>query len=496
MAKKKATKKLFVLLGRLSKKEVQEFDSYLRSGLAKAQPRDLHAWEKLYQELQKQKLWEADALEKNVGNLAPENRRVRSSLILDLQNFMVYLRFRTQTGLQHLLLLQTMKHPETEKFVEAIFKKTDQQLGKKSIASLQLSHAIQDEMIAFNAHNSDRTPLESLTFAQHTFDAYFIGQKLKYSCAIINQRRILVNAAPNLELPLLKGLILYLEQLENEGRQGEYDPLIWMYLEVYRLLTQTDDIAEMALQRLLNLLDQHQNEYQEEELYDLYTFALNYCIRMINQKASRDHFLICKSIYEHLLESRLIMDSEGQFPVFHFKNITVLMARQGEFDWVSQFISRYAPMIAPDAYKVAHKFALGLLAFYKEDFSTSFQYFEQVLSDSGDIFLGLDARIYHLRTHYMRRKEDSTWFGSLEHSIAAFRMALGRRSEKIAATHKENYGNFARELNVLARHSAQPTAPDVTALERARQELDSKDNVADKTWLLEQYDLLIEKARG
>lgn len=491
-----ATKKLFVLLGRLSKKQVQVFDTYLRSGLEKAQPRDISAWDELYQQARSQRSLDAVTWEKAAAGLAPMDRRIRSSLIQYLQNFMVYLRFRSHTGLQHLLLLQEMNQEGTEKYVEGVFKKTAAQIGPQSIAALQLTHAVHDEMMAFDAKNPDRQPFENLPHTLQQFDGYYIAQKLKYSCALINQGRILSSQDDAQELPLLKAILLHLQHLEDAGEEATYDPLIWMYRAIYRMLTLEGPPAEAALAKLLELLEQNQSAYHPEELSDLYTFALNYCVRMINKKASREHVLICKSIYEHLLESRLIMDADGKFPIFHFKNIIVLMARQGEFEWVAQFIEKYAPLIAPEGYKVAHKFGLGLLAFFKGDYSTSFQYFDQVLAASGDIFLGLDARIYHLRTHYLRRDRDPGWADSLEHSIAAFRMALVRRSNKIAAFHKENYGNFARELNALARFSAQVPFPDLSTLQEAREELDSRDNVADKTWLLEQFDFLIKKAQG
>jgi len=492
-----AQKKLFLLLGELDGKDLKQFNQFLQSGLERVQPRELNAWNTLYQ-LIEEAGFSAQIDWVGLEEKGPKmDRRVESQLSQLLQNYIEYQQFRSSRGLRHLVRLQAFNRDHLKKFFDQLFKKSDKELGKKNSRTLLLLHAMQEEQAIFQSRKTGRQPRESLERINASFDNYFLAQKLKYACALLTQKDIFANREQNPYFPLIDTIVAYLTEIEDTDPAREYDPLVWMFLQVYRLLKGLPEETDRAMDRLIELLDQHSDDYTLDEVRDLNQHVINYCIRNILTYNSQHHIAVLANRYHVLLEKGLLLNQEGKLSPNHFKNISMIMARNREAEWLDQFIEGYSGRLTGPKDTGAPEFGRGILKFFQGDYKTSRKYFEDVLTHHEDVFFGLDARVYITRTIFYERKTNPDWWIELDKFLASFRMAMRRRRDLISEFHINNYLEYIRALTQMSRLVEVPVKKEQwKGLKELKEELKGRENVGGKVWLMEQLEILMEENRA
>ena len=160
-------------------------------------------------------------------------------------------------------------------------------------------------------------------------DYFYFAEKLRVLCSILS-RQYLVKS--ELELPFFDELI---KHLENE--KFDHIPVITIYYQIY--LTQIDSDNEEHYFKLKELLNKYYKLFPQDQAYDMYIFAMNYCIRRLNKgkpNSLNELFLL----YKELLPKKLIL-VDGELSPWYFKNIVVTGLRLKEYEWVEDFINRY-----------------------------------------------------------------------------------------------------------------------------------------------------------
>jgi tetratricopeptide (TPR) repeat protein len=210
---------------------------------------------------------------------------------------------------------------------------------------------------------------------------------------------------------------------------------------------------------------------------DLYTGAINHCIRRINA-GEADFATMMLALYQEM-DRRDLLLLHGRIPATQFKNMVGLALRFQEFAWAQMVIDRYGRLLDQDPHGNAEAFNQGMLHFTKGDFEAAERCFNLVLRHFDDIFFGLDARSFLLRVYC----ETDNWTG-LESLAESFKMYL-KRNKRIPKAHRESYLHTARFFGKLSKLETW----------RSKDFLKLRDEVArtafaatSKQWLLQKID--------
>lgn len=490
--------KLYSLLQTLSARELKELDTFLRSGLYKVPPRVLEAWKStaspvLDKSRPAQKDWQM--LQENDEAM---DRKVRSELLGSIVDYLTFSAFRKEKGISDSLLAKAINDRSLDEFFPSTIHKLLDAQQRKSPEDWHGQLRLQEERMVFESRQPSRAPIEALPEIHATLDEYFILKKLKYICASFNQGKIISQSGLT-GITWVQIIRSYFTLLEQQEQHRKLDPLTWMYFFALQILDDSVSKKEQEayLHKLLGILRQNRASYDQDEVLDLYLHCQNYCIRQINLYDSSQHTGILAETYTALLDAGVILNAEGRLSPLHFKNIAITMTRKGAFDWVDDFVARYADDLDRDPKGLGRLFAEGLLSYYKGDLSRAYARFDRVIGESEDVFFGLDSRIYQLKIDFERRAEDAHFFANFSNAERAYRLALKRRKPLLSPGHFKNYLLFGKLYLQLSKAAAEaPGQKRDRLLQQLRQRLEEEQAVVNQHWFEAMLKALHSESRG
>lgn len=304
-----------------------------------------------------------------------------------------------------------------------------------------------------------RAKNEDLQKLSDDLDSFYIIQKLKHACNILSYKNIFRFEQDTLLMHETMALIEKKNLLSN--------PLVNLLYQNYLCLNEPDN--ESYFVKLKVLLLKNSPRIDIKELRDIFTLAINYCIKRLNTGGQKYYNEVFE-IYEAGLE-RGVFEERGQLSPFTYKNISAIAIGLKKYSWVATFLNEYKSKLDPDiregffAYCTArYLFAIGKFA----EVSTLLQEVE-----IKEQFTDLDARVLLIKTYY-----ELDEFGLLDYSIGNMKQQLKRK--KLQSYHQTVYGNFVSNISKLVH--LRPY--DKKARSAFRQKLTATNAVAEKEWLL------------
>lgn len=295
-------------------------------------------------------------------------------------------------------------------------------------------------------------------------DLRFLAQKLKNGCALLAHQAVYNK---EYDFGLLDLIIPYIEAhptlLEN--------PAIAIYYYYYLAVTTSPDLEEDYFQSFKMVFLNSTHSFEQHELEDIYTLALNYCVKKVNVGALEyQHELF--EIYELGLQLGILLNN-GILNQFKFLNIAKLALRLEKIEWTKNFIETYKSKVTAQ-YQDSYVHAVySMLYFAQGKYQETLLRLQQV--DYKDLFITLDAKVMQTKIYYQLDEYDA-----LESSINSFKVFLRRK--EIMAYHQEIYKNFTRYLQKLINLPLS----DKAAKKKLYHEIEQTPKLPEKKWLLEQ----------
>ncbi|CAA6815918.1 MAG: Unknown protein [uncultured Aureispira sp.] len=341
--------------------------------------------------------------------------------------------------------------------------------GKKALAlQVDKTHAYyykkyQLEQEHFEqAASQSRMRATNLQAIVNSFSIAFVIETLRYACTAISHKNLY---ATNYNIPLL-------DEILDLAKQSPYLDIaaIQLYYQAYMALTIPKDSIHFELLKR-NLLKQ-EGLLPTKERKDLYTLAINYCIRRINSDESQKFIREVFELYKQGLKNKALLDN-GILSRFTYKNIASAGLRLHEYDWIANYISSYAVYVEADYRESYQHYNTSKLYFAKEDYDQAMQRLIQVEYD--DLFLNLDAKTMLMKIYYETQSYDA-----LDAFFHSFTIYLQRK--EIMGYHRENYLNIIRLTKKLLE--LPPRNP--KAQQQLQDNIDSMQPLTERAWLLEQ----------
>lgn len=299
----------------------------------------------------------------------------------------------------------------------------------------------------------------SLKIATDNLDLFYLVNKLKYSCEMLNRQKLFTT---KYNLTLTNILHNYLEE-----QNLEKEPIIAIYSQIFQLSAREDTGENFEI--LKGLIEKYNSIIPPTEKQHIYSYAINYCGRQIKYNHNIRYYANeCLNLYLEGIKQEFFFVS-GYLSPWNFKNVVKLGFNLKKYDWTEQFIQDYYKKLAPEFQDDALHYNLADLAYRKENYKEA-QY-HLLLVEYSDVFYTLGAKTMLLKIYYENDEIESMF--SL---IASFSIYI-RRNKKISNNFRETYLNFTMLLHQIVR-ATKDKIPKVI------EKINQTELVTNRNWLL------------
>jgi len=291
-----------------------------------------------------------------------------------------------------------------------------------------------------------------------SLDLYYLANKLKYSCHLLNNRKIF----PKGRNPYLPKEILAL--LSNNDFSPY--PAIHIYFTLYKLVTEE---KENDFNEIKELLINYQDFFETEELKEIYYFVINYCVHQLIKNNKTSYYLQeLYDIYQEGIDTELLLE-DGFLSPWTYKNVIKIGFRLKKFQETEQFIKQKKEQLKPEFQSDAYNYNLAELFYRKREYDDAFSHLNNV--NYSDIYYILDSKKLLCKIYFETEEDEA-----LDSLLLSFQTYL-KRNKIISDENRKSYLNFTKLLLKITKDDFKKTDFSKT--------IENTNPLTDKNWLLE-----------
>lgn len=463
--------KLLQMLRTFNRIELNQLHTYLQSPFFNTNQNVLHLFQLLAAEYP---TYAATALHKDhlFEQLFPKQkfsdtkmRLLMSKLTKLVEGFLVQQQFKEQTQEQDYLLLTAYGERHLDKLFNSQLQKAQkklQQLPAQDVQFYYQQYLLEEASFQFDVFTKSRPVRTSLQAVLDNFDTYYIANKLRYYCAILNRQNILA----------VKHQLFLFEEIITQLKDSDYlkIPIIQFYYQALLLFLEEKEEAHFT--PFKQWLAAKQIPLTEFDLRQLYGFALNYCSRKIKVGDMR-YYPQLFDLYQLMLNKQLLVVGQYISPN-HYTNIVKIGLISDKMDWVRQFIKDYASKLRPNVAKGVVDYNWVVVAFFNGEYEQVIQQCLFNIALIKDPFALISYKKLLLQSYY--ELNDT---GNLDTLAVSFKMLL-KRNKKISPFNQIAYRHFINYTMGLY-NIKQNWKVDLPTWEQKIQEAEQ---LVDKWWLM------------
>ncbi len=363
-------------------------------------------------------------------------RKEISSLLKLLKQFLAQREFDQHEMTPQVYVLRGLQSNEVDHIFQLEHSRVNKSIEKSEMQSPEMylyQYHIAAEADLYFERQQKRGFDEALQIKNDNLDLFYLSAKLKETCEMMNRRNIIQS---DYTVSFLEEL---LKQLKRDQHPFLNEPYIQAYLAVYDTLLDRDD--ETNYKHLLDVLDLHSQRFPLDEAVGMYSYAMNYCVRKINQGAA-GYLAELFELYKILL-SKDLMYEKGYLSLLDYKNIVTVGNRLGEFEWVYSFLHKYKSELKPEERDNAFNYNLAAYYYAVKQYDDAIQLLSTV--DFSDIYFEISGKYILLKTYY-----DTEEFEPLDYLIKSFKIFI-QRNKTIAQDYKKGIDNFLNMLKQIVK---------------------------------------------
>lgn len=400
-----------------------------------------------------------------------------SDLLKQLYRYLSYLQLEAQPVLEKNLLLEALLERELTKHLDGVSKQVQTLQERGPERSFQFYHhwyqyfEYMDQAFLMQQARGYDVHLQSL---DDHFNRYFWINKLRIACGMLSRNTVIKAAY---ECRFLAPVEAHLDQ---HPELLDQEPALAIYYNALQLLEKgMSPAAEQSYRELKECLQQHANCLPAQELYSVYNYALNYCIRQINSGNSQ-YYPEILDLYKALL-GRGILLLHNHLNQWTYKNIVTAGIRSQEFEWTQAFIQDYQEYLSPEEKEHAVAYNRAMLFQAQGAYREALQQLQSI--EFSYPFYHAGAKTIQLQIYY-DLGETEAFFALAE----AFHKYI-YRNRSLSDYHKQSNLHFLKlsrkiyELQLSAIHRSKPQLQQRWAA--LQQQLEELAPIANKSWLEE-----------
>ena len=391
-------------------------------------------------------------------------RRINSDLLKLLEGYLSYKEYSENEVISSLSLLKSVQKRGINKLVKSSLKQASQALKKHPFRNGEFYHneyLLELEYAQTANAQFQRNEQINLDKIADNLDYFFISEKLKYYCELINSKGVFE----------IEYEMLFSTEILNHLKKHPYEdiPVISIYHKIYLSLKEPD--VQSHYGELCQLLQEHSHKFPIDEARLMYGFAQNYCIKKINSGKAEFLEELFK-LYQVVIEKKIIFVNNTLSP-WDYKNIVTVGIRIKRFVWIEKFIHQYKNILPDEFRDTAYSYNLSKVYFSKNEFGKVIKLLQSI--DYQDIFYLLDSKATLLKSFYELKE-----FETLSRLLDSFKILLNRK-KNISKNYRINYLNLIKHAQKLVDIQNGKTKK----LAILKEDIADDTNVADLGWLKE-----------
>jgi hypothetical protein len=307
-----------------------------------------------------------------------------------------------------------------EKEIEVAFEKNKAQPYRNADFYLNEYKATLEKVVHISlARRKGEIPYNDLA---NSLEEFFKAELLRLGSATLSYKSV---SKRTYQLPLLDEIIVTFEEkfkkIYSDFKKSdiEYNSNVVntegvasrIYFNTYQTL-KTDN--PLYFNDLKILLKTHWSNFSEIERSEIYIYAINFCIKKINNHESQylsEYF----DLMQAGLENRALFEN-GILTKFTFKNAVTAGLKLSKWEWVKNFIGTYKQHLHPKERQLVYNYNLAVYYFRTGDYTAAMPLLRY--ADFADVHADLDARCMLLQIYYETYAHDA--LSSLLDSFSAF----------------------------------------------------------------------------
>lgn len=357
---------------------------------------------------------------------------ITSYLTRLLERFLAQERWEEHPILRQEQLVFALRERQASKEHQRAYNKWQKMLPEdESISYYDLHYQFEAEGMHTQILQRKRKSAPHLRKTIQAFDNYYLVNRLRYACALLNRKDVLADQS---ELDWARQ---FHSLLGNKTQSSSFSlPLI--YHQLFSLLDDEDETVFADIQRQL---EQHKHRIEAVSLREIYAHLVNFGIKQLN-KGNTIYQARLFSLFQDQLSQSLILEA-GQISPADYKNIVSLALRNAAFEWTQAFIEDYKNKLPSAQRDAAYRYQLANLHFHQGEYSACLRLLRT--HEFEDTFYQLGAKTIILKVYF-----ETADFEAFYYAAAAFESYLNR-NRKIPAYQKELYYNLIRFSKRLAK---------------------------------------------
>lgn len=409
-------------------------------------------------------------------------RQEMTSLAQSVENYIIQKQFNFKDINKQLMLLEyyasnnlihhdfsTLFSSVEKKVVEADFKGNEWHYNKFLLERCKAKYL-----------GNDNDKKNILKIVGH-LDQYYFFSKIGYACIIANHPHLRQS-----ELPFLREIIAHL----NEPNQiTQQNPFLKIYIIALQLLQ--GQTSQVSFENYIFLLNKYIDKFPVIDQKSLYSYGLNYIIRIINtncEEVQKNKFMLYQ-LYKKVGLKKGLIYINGKITPIDIRNITILILNlkntnnQFPTTWKEQelqeLLETHKDKIAEPCAEGAYQFNYARLLFLQ-------QHYEQAFN------LLLDAEIPPIVNYVLDKRRliikclyELNNIDDLDREVNSFEQALRRQSvERVAISERRQAQNlhFVSFVNRI-KHAS--TYKNDKRIQKIQADLEATTTIVDKKWLVE-----------
>ena len=306
-----------------------------------------------------------------------------------------------------------------------------------------------------------RTGELPLQVISNSLDTLYLAQKLRHACTQLSHQAVFKT---KYDFGLLPNVIAEVEK-------GDYlkEAAVALYYYCYRFMT--EQYSHEFFQKFRSVLKQNGHLFPASELKTLYLFAINFCIRKLNEG---DEPFIQEGweLYQEGLEQGFLLE-HGRLSGFTFNNVAAFGIKLKAFAAVEAFIKKYQSSLEPTQQESFVHFNLARLEYTRQNHDLALRLLQT--ADFKDLVNNLIAKTLLMKIYYELEEYDL-----LDSHLDSLRGFIRRR--EVSDYHRQNYNNIISMVKKLMSLPPRNQAAKVAL----RKEIEQVKVLTEREWLLEQ----------
>ena len=335
---------------------------------------------------------------------------------------------------KQLALQRVLYKRKLEQYIPKILEKSTVALGDYPFRDANFLHELfrlEELRSEYSMSQNNRSSSFTYETAMESLDHFYLLQKLKYLCVILNQQQV---SSSSRDIQMLDEILGFCE-----GRDLSHIPGVQMYYLALMMFYSED--GEKYFSQLRDTLPRHADIFQKEDQTNLYTYLINYC-NLLYKRGNMDYMRQMFVLFKQMLARDLLFTSSLAASIY-YKNLVTVGLKVKEYEWTEKFIREHRDKIDAKYRKGVYSYNMANLYFTTKEYSRSLKFLQQV--SFIDPYFRMNYDLLLLKTYYECDEVEGLY------SLCTSFSAYIRRKSSLSENNKKAYMNMAKFLRRMAK---------------------------------------------